>query len=106
MSKFKGIFQDQKDAEKAPATKKQASKSQVPPAAKEAKVAHLPLAAVAIRRGRPAGKRSDPDFEAITAYIRKKTHKDVKIALLQEDKPREFSQLVEELLINWLKSNS
>ena len=35
-------------------------------------------------RGRPRGKRSDPDFEQITAYIRKETHHGVKIALLQE----------------------
>ncbi len=34
------------------------------------------------RRGRPPGKRSDPDFEQITAYIRKDTHHAVKIALL------------------------
>ena len=46
------------------------------------------------------GKRSDSDYRQVSAYIRKDTHRQVKIALLQED--REFSQLVEELLRGWL----
>jgi len=52
---------------------------------------------------RPPGKRSHPEFEQITAYIRKDTHHAVKIALLQNGK-KEFSQLVEELLCQWLRS--
>lgn len=56
------------------------------------------------RVGRPNAKRSDPDFVQTTAYIRKDTHRDVKIALLHEGQEREFSELVEELLSNWLKS--
>ena len=54
------------------------------------------------RGGRPPGKRSHPDFEQITAYIRKDTHQAVKIALLQNGK-QEFSELVEELLCQWLQ---
>jgi len=57
------------------------------------------------RVGRPNAKRSDPDFVQTTAYIRKDTHRDVKIALLHEGQEQEFSELVEELLSNWLKSN-
>ncbi|MDA2933230.1 hypothetical protein MYX82_02690 [Acidobacteria bacterium AH-259-D05] len=56
--------------------------------------------------GRSRGKRSHPDFQQITAYIRKETHQKVKIALLQEGEGREFSELVEELLGNWLESRS
>jgi hypothetical protein len=57
------------------------------------------------KRGRPArGKRSNPDYEQITAYIRVKTHADVKIALLREGQKREFSALVEDLLGDWLDS--
>jgi hypothetical protein len=56
------------------------------------------------RRGRPTGKRSDPDFEQTTAYIRKDTHRNVKIALLEEGEGREYSELVEELLSKWLKA--
>ena len=57
-------------------------------------------------RGRPRGKRSDPGFEQVTAYIRKDTHRGAKIALLQEGKGREFSELVEDLLAEWLKVRS
>lgn len=56
------------------------------------------------RRGRPNGKRSDPDYVGFTTYIRKDTHYEVKVALLQEKKGRELSMLVEELLAHWLKS--
>lgn len=56
------------------------------------------------RRGRPSGKRSDPDFVQTTAYIRGDTYKGVKIALIEEDEGREYSELVEELLAKWLKS--
>ena len=52
------------------------------------------------------GKRSDPDFEQVTAYIRRHTHQGVKIALLQEGKGQEFSELVEDLLAKWLKARS
>jgi hypothetical protein len=55
------------------------------------------------KRGRPTGKRSDPDFTQTTAYIRAETYKDVRIALLQEGEGREYSELVEELLSGWLK---
>lgn len=56
------------------------------------------------RRGRPSGKRSDPDYVGFTTYIRKDTHHDVKLALLQEKEGRELSELVEQLLADWLKS--
>ena len=55
-------------------------------------------------RGRPPGKRRHPDFEQTTAYIRKDTHHQVKLALLRELKGLQFSELVEELLCAWLKS--
>lgn len=56
------------------------------------------------RRGRPPGKRSDPDFVQTTAYIRGDTYKAVRIALIEEDEGREYSELVEELLSKWLKA--
>jgi hypothetical protein len=61
---------------------------------------------LAPRRGRPAGKRSDPDYEQVTAYIKKATHIDAKIALLQEGQGKEFSELVEDLLSGWLKART
>lgn len=55
------------------------------------------------RRGRPAAKRSDPDFVGLTTYVRRDTHKRAKIALLQEGKGKELSELVEELIYRWLE---
>jgi len=51
-----------------------------------------------------AGKRSDVDYKQVSAYIRKDTHFKVKLALLQEG--REFSELVEELLGEWVASRT
>ena len=56
--------------------------------------------------GGQRGKRSDPDFDQVTAYIRKQTHQRAKIALLQEGRGREFSEFVEDLLANWLQARS
>ncbi len=55
------------------------------------------------RRGRPAAKRSDPDFVGLTTYVRRDTHKRAKIALLQEGNGKELSELVEELIYKWLE---
>ena len=55
-------------------------------------------------RRRPHGKHSDPDFDQVTAYIRKHTHQGAKIALLQEGRGREFGELVEHLHAKWLKA--
>jgi hypothetical protein len=46
------------------------------------------------------GKRSDPDYTQITAYIKKSTHEDVMRKIY---KRQEFSELLEELLNEWLK---
>src|SRR3712207_5060782 len=56
------------------------------------------------KRGRPAGgKRTNPDYEQVAAYIPKELNKRVKMRLLELDKPREFSELVEFLLKKWLQ---
>lgn len=87
MSKFDKLLSTAKGRDKTSA-KKSSQGSEIP----------------AKRRGRPTGKRSDPDFEQTTAYIRKDTHRNVKIALLEEGEGREYSELVEELLSKWLKA--
>lgn len=53
---------------------------------------------------RTGGKRSNDEYRQVSAYVRKDTHRRVKMALLEED--REFSELVEELLNDWLDSRS
>jgi hypothetical protein len=49
-------------------------------------------------------KSADPAFTKFTTYIRKTTHLGVKIRLVSKEK--ELSDLVEELLSNWLKENN
>lgn len=87
MSKFQGVIDAAKGREGAPAKTG-------------------PVEAPTKKRGRPPGKRSNPDFEQITAYIRKDTHQGVKIALLQEGNGQEFSELVENLLSGWLTAQN
>ncbi len=72
MSKFKGIL----DNHKQPSSTEKKSKSR--------------------------GKRSDPDYEQVSAYVRKETYRKVKIALLEAEEKRDFSDLVEALLFDWL----
>ena len=51
-------------------------------------------------RATSLGKRSNTEYRQVSAYIRKDTHRRVKMALLEDD--RQFSELVAELLENWL----
>jgi len=48
------------------------------------------------------GKRSHPDFTQVTAYIKKDTHEEVMRKIY---KRQEFSELLEELLTEWLKKS-
>jgi hypothetical protein len=52
-------------------------------------------------QGRKPGKRSNPEFVQVTAYLQKDLYKRVKIALIEQDRSREFSALVSELLTDW-----
>jgi len=58
--------------------------------------------APAAKRGRPGGqgKRGNPDYAQVTAYIPKTLHDETKVKLIRQGN-REFSQLVEELLTGW-----
>ena len=70
-------------------------------AAPQERVFDKPLAP---RIGRPRAKRSDSKYRQVTAYIEKDTHQAVKIALLQQGNGQEFSELMEQLLTHWLKT--
>lgn len=48
-------------------------------------------------------KSADPSFMKFTTYIKKTTHLGVKTRLVSKEK--ELSDLVEELLSNWLREN-
>jgi hypothetical protein len=58
------------------------------------------------KRGRPRGKKSDPEFISAIAYIKKKTHLQVKRLLLDKEEQgakQDFSELVQELLEFWVQ---
>lgn len=99
-SKFDGLLQSVRGTEPKPKAKKEQPRK----AARKSAPAQSVKAQVETKqRGRPKAKHSDPSFQQVTAYILKDTHKDVKIALLQQEPPQEFSELVQELLTGWLK---
>lgn len=59
--------------------------------------------ATAPKRGRPNGKRSNAEFQQVTAYVRRNTYRRVSIKLLDRENKGEFSELIEELLQKWLE---
>ena len=98
MSKFKNIL----DAANQPQ-----DSVEVDRAVKEVKKSSPPIVesnSQPVKRGRPKGKRSNPDFEQVTAYVRSKTYRQTKIALLQQSELEDFSELVEKLLTEWLST--
>ena len=91
MSKFNDIFKAAKEREHNEEPKTPVE----PPIAKQPK-----------RKGRPKGKRSNPDYEQVTAYIKKETYRQIRIALLEQDNTKDFSELVEQLLDEYLRTQN
>ena len=98
MNKFKGKFGEALKAAK----EHQEDKPVKPEKPEKAKISAEKSQSV--KKGRPLGKRSNPDFEQVTAYIRSQTYRQTKIALLMQNELSDFSELVEELLIEWLST--
>jgi hypothetical protein len=61
-----------------------------------------PVQPAVAKMGRPKGKRSNPDYTQVTSYIRQDTYRKVRVLLLQNGDGQEFSELVEELLCEFL----
>ena len=57
-------------------------------------------------RGRPPGKRSDPDWAPRTILMRSQTHRRVSIMLLEKDRSPDLSELVDELLQEWISKQT
>jgi hypothetical protein len=54
--------------------------------------------------GRPrTGKRSDPDYRQVSAWIKRDTYDRVSRRLFKKENRREFSELVQSLLEDWVK---
>ena len=54
-------------------------------------------------RGRPPGKRSDPEFKATTLLLREKTKRTAMRLLEDNGRGQDLSELVEQLLAQWSK---
>jgi hypothetical protein len=92
MSKFSRLLEEAKQGKESPAL---ASSKPVPAKAKAK--ANKPTA----REGKATGRRSDPNYVGVFAYIPKTLNEDVK-TLLVKNKEHDFSSLVETLLQQWL----
>ena len=57
-------------------------------------------------RGRPPGKRSDPDWKPRTILMRTKTHRRVSGILLERDDGPDLSELIDELLSDWISKQA
>jgi hypothetical protein len=64
-----------------------------------------PSASESKKRGRPPGKRSNPGYTQITAYVRMQTINDVKVELIRRGEKKDASELIEELLSAWLQKD-
>lgn len=51
---------------------------------------------------RTTGRRNDPDYLQTTIYLPRSLHKEIKIALAEDE--RELSAIAEELFSEWLKT--
>jgi cell pole-organizing protein PopZ len=64
------------------------------------------------RTGRTTGKKSDPNYRQVTAYVRRDLYKEVSDTLYDQSrgypdaKRKEFSELVDDLLDAWLQERS
>jgi hypothetical protein len=55
-------------------------------------------------RGRPAtGKRSNPDWKLYSHFLKRQTQRAAVARLQAEDEGRDLSDVLQELLDNWLK---
>jgi siroheme synthase (precorrin-2 oxidase/ferrochelatase) len=57
-------------------------------------------------RGRPRSKSSDPDYQSTTVILRKLTKRRAAHMLEDREMGKDLSELIEELLTEWLESQS
>jgi hypothetical protein len=56
-------------------------------------------------RGRPSiGKRSNPDWKLYSHFLKRKTQRAAVARIQAEDEGRDLSDVLQELLENWLKT--
>jgi len=101
-NKFKGVFDAAKQREAAPKLVEVLAPAADELAAKESRAKEILRSADRGSRKR-LGKRSDPDYELTSVFLRKELYSEVRIRLLREGRPKEFSELVGELLSRWME---
>jgi hypothetical protein len=89
-SKFSGAL--------AKLKQRSASSSAAPRATRPA-----PEAAPVRGKGRPPGKRSDPDYQPTTVLLRKQTKKTASRLLEDASTGQDLSELIEQLLFEWIQ---
>ncbi len=126
MGQFTGLFSGLEKAETKPQTKANASKTEKRGAERKTAEAMTATPAKALQTAKTKpeakkpssngnavkidaptpmrGKRSHPDYTQAPAFVRKDTYKAVKIALINDERGLDYSDLVEELLNAWLKN--
>jgi len=57
-------------------------------------------------RGRPPGKRSDPEYQPTTVLIRKQTKKTAARMLEDINSGQDLSDLIEQLLVEWIQKQT
>ena len=53
--------------------------------------------------GRPPGKRSDPEYKQYSVLLKKQTHRQVTAILRDQEDGPDVSELLQELLEQWLE---
>ena len=77
------------------------------PAQQSAALLDQPLGSEPVRgRGRPPGKRSDPDYQPTTVLLRKHTKKTASRLLEDTNASQDLSDLIEQLLTEWIQKQS
>jgi len=57
-------------------------------------------------RGRPHAKSSDPDYQSTTVILRKLTKRTANRLLEDQETGQDLSELIEELLLEWIQKHS
>ncbi len=105
MSQFASLFKtepkEETEAKSITKLNTPKKKSATPPPPVEIKIQPPPET-----KKRIAGKSSNAAYAQVLTYIKRDTHREVKKALLDDKNNRDLSELVEELLTDWLKKSS
>lgn len=101
-NRFRDVMQAAKNRQEQPQQPEETTRTQ--PANHTQPGPPSTVGAQPAKRGRPpGGKRNNPDYEQVAAYIPKELYRQVQIRLLQMEPKGQFSDLVEFLLNKWIQ---